>query len=329
MIFTDKELVVDGLKTYFDTRAGLVKAVDEVSFKLSSGKILGLVGESGSGKSVTGLSVMGLVDPPGFVVDGKIIYQNEDILSLTDKELRRFRGAHIAMIFQDAMMSLNPVLRIDTQMVETLKAHQNISHRAALSQAAEALTQVGIPDPQRRLKSYPHQFSGGMRQRVAIAIAMLNDPAFIIADEPTTAIDVTIQTQILYEIQKLCSQKGTGLLWITHDLTVVAGLADEVAVMYAGKIVEQGSVDNVLDRPLHPYTTGLIKSVPAHNRRGQPLNSIQGMAPSLVDLPPGCSFRERCPRANGLCLEDPMFSTPLPEHNVRCHHPHTEHGGVE
>jgi len=328
MISTDKELIVDDLKTYFYARAGLVKAVDGVSFKLSSGKILGLVGESGSGKSVTGLSVMGLVDPPGFVVGGRIIYQGEDILSLTNKEMRRFRGAHIAMIFQDAMMTLNPVLRIDTQIVEALKAHHNISHRAALSQAAGALDQVGIPDTRRRLKSYPHQFSGGMRQRVAIAIAMLNDPAFIIADEPTTALDVTIQTQILYEIQRLCRQKGTGLLWITHDLSVVAGLADEVAVMYAGKIVEHGSVDDVLDRPLHPYTAGLIESVPSHNRRGQPLNSIPGMAPSLVDLPPGCSFRERCPRANGLCLEDPIFSTPLPGRQVRCYHPHIEYGGV-
>lgn len=328
MISTDIELFVADLKTYFYTRAGLVKAVDGVSFKLSSGKILGLVGESGSGKSVTGLSVMGLVDPPGFVVGGRIVYQGENILSLTQTEMRRFRGAHIAMIFQDAMMTLNPVLRIDTQIVEALKAHHKISHRAALSHAAEALDQLGIPDTRRMLKSYPHQFSGGMRQRVAIAIAMLNDPAFIIADEPTTALDVTIQTQILYETQRLCRQKGTGLLWITHDLCVVAGLADEVAVMYAGKIVEHGSVDDVLDRPLHPYTVGLIESVPSHNRHGQPLNSIPGMAPSLVDLPPGCSFRERCPRANGLCLEDPIFTTPLPGRQVRCYHPHLEYGGV-
>ena len=221
-------------------------------------------------------------------------------------------------------MTLNPVLRIDTQLVEALKAHKKIARHEALELAKRALYQVGIPSPMEYLKAYPHQFSGGMRQRVAIAIAMLNEPEIIIADEATTALDVTIQAQILYEIQKLCRERGVALIWITHDLTVIAGLADYVCVMYAGKIVEHGEVNEILDRPLHPYTVGLIDSVPSRNTRGQKLHQIPGMPPSLLNLPPGCPFYERCARADQACLEEPCETEPVEGHIVRCFHPQAQ-----
>ena len=221
-------------------------------------------------------------------------------------------------------MTLNPVLRIGTQMIEALRAHRKISRDEAFHRARQALTQVGIPAAEDRMRAYPHQFSGGMRQRVAIATAMLNDPELIIADEPTTALDVTIQAQILAETQKLCRDNGTALIWITHDLAVVAGLVEEVCVMYAGKIVEHGTVDEILDRPLHPYTKGLIGSVPSHNRRGEPLFQIPGMTPSLLNLPPGCAFRERCLKADAQCQVQPDMSMPRPGHRVRCFHPHVD-----
>ena len=317
-------LVVDGLQTHFHTRAGLLKAVDGVSFTVEKGRILGLVGESGSGKSVTGFSIIGLVDPPGRVVGGRILFNGEDLAQASESRLRDLRGNRIAMIFQDPMMTLNPVLRIDTQMVEALQAHQKMDRATALARARDALGQVGIPSPDERLKSYPHQFSGGMRQRVAIAIALLNRPDVIIADEPTTALDVTIQAQILFEAQKLCREVGTALIWITHDLSVVAGLADDICVMYAGKVVEQGAVDRVLDHPLHPYTRGLIGSVPSRNRRGQPLTQIPGMAPSPLSLPAGCSFRPRCPRADEGCKVPPPMAELAPGRYARCIHPHLE-----
>lgn len=320
----DKTLVVEDLKTYFFTKAGTVKAVDGVNFSIAPGKIIGLAGESGSGKSVTGLSIMGLIDEPGKVVAGRIIFHGQDLVGLSEEQMRRIRGAHISMIFQDAMMTLNPVLRIDTQMVEALKVHNNIAHQEAVELAATALYQMGMSSPMERLKAYPHQFSGGMRQRVSIATAILNEPELIIADEPTTALDVTIQAQILYETQKLCREKGTALIWITHDLSVIAGLADYICVMYAGKIVEQGEVNEILDRPLHPYTVGLLGSVPSRNIRGQPLHQIPGMAPSLLDLPPGCGFRERCVRADQACLEEPCDTEPFEGHIVQCFHPHVE-----
>jgi peptide/nickel transport system ATP-binding protein len=315
---------VRNLRTHFFTKAGVVKAVDDVSFSVAKGRILGLVGESGSGKSVTGFSIMGLVDPPGRVVGGEILFQGRDLARLSEEEMRRIRGARIAMIFQDPMMTLNPVLRIDTQMIETVLAHERVSEAEARRRARAALVQVGIPSPDERLRAYPHQFSGGMRQRVAIAIALLHRPELIIADEPTTALDVTIQGQILFEVQKLCRESGTSLIWITHDLSVIAGLADEICVMYAGRIVEKGTVDEVLDHPLHPYTRGLIGSVPSRNVRGRPLAQIPGMTPSLLNLPPGCAFRARCPRASEACLVEPGITTPLPGREVRCFHPHLE-----
>jgi peptide/nickel transport system ATP-binding protein len=238
--------------------------------------------------------------------------------------MRQVRGRHIAMIFQDPMTSLNPLLTIGRQITEVWLAHQPHRKAEASAQAMAALAQAGIDRPDERLQSYPHQFSGGMRQRVAIAIALLHKPDVIVADEPTTALDVTIQGQILAEAQKLCTQFGTALVWITHDLSVVAGLADDIAVMYAGKVVESGPVAEVMDAPLHPYTLGLIGSVPSRNRRGEPLRQIPGMTPSLLNLPAGCAFRSRCPRAEPRCAEPPPMAEYRPGRHARCIHPHDE-----
>jgi len=318
-------LAVVGLRTHFFTRLGTVKAVDGVSLAVRRGEVLGLVGESGCGKTVTGFSIMGLVDPPGRVVAGRILFEGEDLAQLPEGRLRALRGERIAMIFQDPMMTLNPVLRIATQMIEAIRAHHpDVTIADARRRARDALSQTGIPAAEERLAAFPHQFSGGMRQRVAIAIALLNRPALLIADEPTTALDVTIQAQILYELQKLCRERGTALIWISHDLAVVGGIADTVAVMYAGRIVEQGPVDDVLGRPLHPYTRGLIGSVPSQNRRGEKLQQLPGMTPSPLKLPEGCSFRSRCPRADTRCMEMPELEAMLPGRLVRCVHPHLE-----
>jgi len=317
-------LRVESLQTHFFTREGVVKAVDGVDFNVEAGKVLGLVGESGSGKTVTGFSIIGLVDLPGRIVGGRILFKGEDLAGWDKERMRALRGSRIAMIFQDPMMTLNPVLRIDTQMIEALLAHERMDKRKARERARDALGMVGMPSPEERLRAYPHQLSGGMRQRVAIAIAMLHRPDVIIADEPTTALDVTIQAQILFEVQRLCRDSGTALVWITHDLAVVAGLADEICVMYAGKVVEQGGVDAVLDAPLHPYTRGLLESVPRRNRRGQRLRQIAGMTPSLLDLPAGCAFRTRCARADAACEATPETTAPVPGRGVRCFHPHME-----
>jgi peptide/nickel transport system ATP-binding protein len=315
-------LAVSGLKTHFFLRDAVVKAVDDVSLSLGRGEVLGLVGESGSGKSATGLSIIGLIDPPGRVVAGSIRLDGEELIGRPENELRRYRGRKIAMIFQDPMLTLNPVLRVDTQMVEAVTAHEPMSRRAARSRARAALTAVGIAAPDERLEAYPHQLSGGLRQRVAIAIALLHRPPLLIADEPTTALDVTIQSQILGEVQALCAQSGTALIWITHDLAVVSALADRVAVMYAGRIVEQGSVEAVLGSPLHPYTRGLIASAPGRGRRGTPLAQIPGAPPSPAMLPPGCALAPRCSRADAACTTAPGMVAHGPERATRCWHPH-------
>ncbi len=322
MVHANSTLAVQDLRTYFFTKSGVVKAVDGVSFSVNQGQIMGLVGESGCGKSVTGFSILGLVDSPGQVVGGRVLFKGEDLIGLPEPQMQRLRGNRIAMIFQDPMMTLNPVLRIDTQMIETIRTHEKVSRDEARRRSRDMLGRIGISSPEERLKAYPHQFSGGMRQRVSIAIALLHKPDLIIADEPTTALDVTIQSQILYEVQKLCRETSTALIWITHDLAVIAGLADTVCVMYAGKIVESGDVDPVLDEPLHPYTRGLIGSVPGHSRRGEPLPQIPGMIPSLLNLPEGCTFRPRCPRADDDCIEVPEVTSPLHDREVRCFHPH-------
>ncbi|MGZ5035520.1 MAG: ABC transporter ATP-binding protein [Usitatibacter sp.] len=314
-------LEVEGLRMHFFTRAGVVKAVDDVSFRVERGRILGIVGESGSGKSMTGYSILGLVDAPGRIVAGRIALDGVDLTRLDDAAWRKLRGERIAMIFQDPMMTLNPVLRIDTQMVEAVRAHHDVSRAAALEACREALARVGIASPEERLRNYPHQFSGGMRQRVAIAIALLNRPDLIIADEPTTALDVTIQGQILFEMQKLCRETGAGLIWITHDLSVISGLADDVCVMYAGRIVESGTVDEILDHPMHPYTRGLLDSVPSRNVPGRPLAQIRGMTPSLAHLDEGCAFRERCARAMAECRKAPEARMPAPGRSLRCLNP--------
>ncbi|MHB1123441.1 MAG: ABC transporter ATP-binding protein [Ramlibacter sp.] len=313
-------LDVRGLQTHFFTHGGVVKAVDGVDLQVRSGEIVGLVGESGSGKTITGFSVIGLIDPPGRIVGGSIRYLGEEIAGATEQRLQQLRGKEISMIFQDPMMTLNPVLRVDTQMVEAIHAHEKVSAAAALARSREALAMVGIPSPEERLLAYPHQLSGGMRQRVAIAIALLNRPRLIIADEPTTALDVTIQAQILFEVQKLCRETGTALVWITHDLAVVSGLADRIAVMYAGRIVESGATVDVIRRPTHPYTQGLIDSIPTRATHGSLLRQIPGMTPSLLHLPQGCAFRPRCPRASDACLVVPQPEQLPHERSVRCWH---------
>ncbi|SMC70437.1 peptide/nickel transport system ATP-binding protein [Rhizobium sp. RU36D] len=315
-------LSVDNLSVDFATRRGDVTAVNDVSFYVNPGEVLGVVGESGSGKSVTGLAVMGLIERPGHISAGRVVLAGQDITDLGERDMRRLRGNRIAMIFQDPISTLNPVLRIDTQIMEAVTAHERVSQAAARARAIEALKAVGIPSPESRLEAYPHQFSGGMRQRVAIAIALLHRPAVLIADEPTTALDVTIQAQILGEVQRLAAENGTALVWITHDLSVVAGLADRIAVMYAGRIVEGGTVSDILTTPRHHYTAGLIASVPSRNRRGQPLAQISGSTPSLANMPKGCSFHPRCEARRDIC------STVLPPvvsdasgRLLRCHNP--------
>ena len=324
-------LVVEQLKTHFFTREGVVRAVDGVDLRVDAGQVLGLVGESGSGKSMTGYSILGLVDAPGRIVAGRIMLKGVDLRTLSQVAMRDVRGNRIAMIFQDPMMSLNPVLKIETQMIEAMTAHpaaqRKVAKTALRERACAALARVGIASPQERLAAYPHQFSGGMRQRVAIAIALLNEPDVIVCDEPTTALDVTIQGQILYEMQKLCRELRTALLWITHDLAVVAGLADRVSVMYAGRIVESGTSAEVLETPRHPYTQGLIASSPAavsNSASAAPRRSlaqIPGMPPSLAALPKGCAFRPRCTRATEACLVEPLLTVEEGGRNYRCFHP--------
>jgi len=299
----------------------VVKAVDGVDLSVARGKVLGLVGESGSGKSVTGFSLMGLIDPPGRIVAGSVKLAGRELVGLGQEEMRRLRGRKIAMIFQDPMMTLNPVLRIGAQIALALRAHGPVSAAEARQRAATALGQVGIPSPEERLEAYPHQFSGGMRQRVAIAIALLHQPEVIVADEPTTALDVSIQGQILYEMQALAARTGVALIWITHDLAVVSSLADEICVMYAGRIVERGAADDVLTAPYHPYTRGLLDSVPGELAPGSALPQIPGSTPSLLRLGPGCAFKQRCARADRSCDAMPGLATLSPGREARCHHP--------
>jgi peptide/nickel transport system ATP-binding protein len=315
-------LSVEKLQTYFFTATGVAKAVDDVSFEVYPGEVVGLVGESGSGKSITGFSILGLIDAPGRIVGGRVLFKGVDLTSYSPEALRQLRGNRIAMIFQDPMMTLNPVLRIDTQMIETVRAHASVSKQAAREQAREALAAVGIPAPDERLKAYPHQLSGGMRQRVAIAIAMLHKPDLIIADEPTTALDVTIQAQILAQMQKLCARSNTAMVWVSHDLAVVAGLADRICVMYAGRVVETGDVDTILERPQHPYTIGLLGSVPENVKRGEPLMQVPGVAPSALALPAGCAFSPRCTYVTDTCqTQRPPVFVAGGNHSHRCFHP--------
>jgi oligopeptide transport system ATP-binding protein len=314
-------LEVRDLRTHFKTDAGIVKAVDGISFTLNEGETIGIVGESGSGKSVTNLSIMRLIQsPPGKIVGGEILFEDKDILKLSQRELRHIRGNEISMIFQDPMTSLNPFLKISTQMVETIRLHQNISRKDALAKSIDMLKLVGIPAAEERIHNYPHQFSGGMRQRVMIGMALSCEAKILIADEPTTALDVTIQAQILELIQELAKKLNTAVILITHDLGVVAGMCDSVCVMYAGKIVEKAKTEKLYAHPAHPYTDGLIQSVPrldkAHDGK---LFSIKGQPPNVIDLPDCCPFHPRCHKVMEVCKIHYPPTTDLGDgHEVSC-----------
>ena len=300
-------LQVRHLQTHFPTRAGLVRAVDGVSFYLDRGELLGLVGESGCGKSITALSIMRLIAPPGRIVAGEIDFDGQNLLALSDAAMRAIRGNDIAMIFQDPMTSLNPVFTVGEQIAEALRLHRKLARAAARQAAIEAMKEVAIPDPERRVNDYPHQLSGGMRQRVMIAMALACDPKLLIADEPTTALDVTIQAQILELLNDLRKTRELGVLLITHDLGVVAEVADRVAVMYTGRIVEESPTDELFARPKHPYTEGLLRSVPKltaeHVVKKERLETIEGVVPSPTELPPGCHFAPRCSYRLPRCTE--------------------------
>jgi oligopeptide transport system ATP-binding protein len=315
-------LSVKDLRTHFATEDGVVPAVDGVSFELKKGETLGIVGESGSGKSVTNLSIMRLIQsPPGKIAGGTITFDGADLLSMSDDEIRKVRGKRIAMIFQDPMTSLNPFLKISKQLGEVTRLHLGHSPQQARRHAIEMLRTVGIPDAESRIDSYPHEFSGGMRQRVMIAMALSCDPELLIADEPTTALDVTIQAQILELIKDLKTRLGTSVILITHDLGVVAGMADRIIVMYAGRVFEQAATAELFGAPANPYTKGLLKSVPdpAHEK-GEPLYQIPGLPPDLAKLGPGCPFADRCERAEEICTREfPPFVEVAPDHHSLCH----------
>jgi len=315
-------LSVNDLKTYFQTEDGVVKAVDGITFELKKGETLGIVGESGSGKSVTNLSVMRLIpEPPGKIVGGEIIFNGIDVRKLSIDDVRKIRGKRIAMIFQDPMTSLNPFLKISTQLSEVTRLHLGHTKEQAREHAIKMLKTVGIPDAENRIDNYPHEFSGGMRQRVMIAMALSCDPELLIADEPTTALDVTIQAQILELIKDLKERMGTSVILITHDLGVVAGMTEKIIVMYAGKVFEQAPTKELFATPANPYTKGLLKSVPdpAHEQ-GKELYQIPGLPPDVAHLPPGCPFAERCERAVDICREQyPPFVQINENHSSLCH----------
>ena len=315
-------LKLEGLKTYFDTEQGVIKAVDGVDFEILGGDTLGVVGESGCGKSVTALSIMRLFpSPPGRIAGGKIWFKGQELTRLSKKEMRSIRGCQISMIFQEPMTSLNPVYSVGNQIVEAIRLHQDLSRSGAKDRAVAMLGEVGIASPDRRFHEYPHQMSGGMRQRVMIAMALSCNPSLLIADEPTTALDVTIQAQILELMNELKRKFGTAILFITHDLGVIAETARRVVIMYAGKVVEEGPVGEIFENPCHPYTRGLLGSIPSERaiREKSKLTEIPGMVPSLLDLPAGCIFQPRCPRKSALCDGDyPPFFEPSAGHRVAC-----------
>ncbi|MGZ5137553.1 MAG: ABC transporter ATP-binding protein [Burkholderiales bacterium] len=333
---TTNVLEVEGLKTYFFVRQGIVKAVDDISFALRAGEKLAIVGESGCGKSMTALSILRLVpDPPGRIVAGSVRIDGKDLLKLSESEMRKVRGNQISMIFQEPMTSLNPLLSIGNQIGEVFMFHENVSRRAAFERAIDLLKLVKIPEAARRAKEYPHQLSGGMRQRAMTAMALACNPKVLLADEPTTALDVTIQAQILDLILELQERLGTAVVLITHDLGVVAETAQRVIVMYGGRKVEEATVDDLFDRPRHPYTHGLLAAVPrlatvsGEQREHARLTEIAGMVPALVNLPKGCTFAPRCPFATDLCrTEFPPYEAKAPGHMAACWHSEKLYGGA-
>jgi len=319
---TNKLLEIRGLKTVFVSEEGQAAAVDGVDLDLKEGETLGLVGESGCGKSVTALSIMRLVPSPGKTVAGTIFFQGIELLSRPESQMRRIRGDQISMIFQEPMTSLNPVFRVGEQIGEVFQVHRNMSKSDAAAASVTMLHKVGIPSPEARARDYPHQMSGGMRQRVMIAMALACDPKLMLADEPTTALDVTIQAQILELMNRIKTEKGTGIILITHDLGVVAEMADRVAVMYTGMIVEEAPVKSLFKSPQHPYTIGLLKSIPRIDEAGKAkrtrLHVIKGMVPDLRRLPTGCTFQDRCPEVQPICIEPPVLERKPSGHLVRC-----------
>ncbi len=319
MSATPPLLEVRGLRVVFDTRRGPLTAIDGVSFTIAPGEILGVVGESGAGKSLTGTAVIGLLDPPGRISGGEILLEGRRIDALPPAEMRRVRGREIGAIFQDPLTSLHPLLTVGAQLEETIRTHLPLSRAEARARALDLLREVGIPSPEARINQHPHQFSGGMRQRVVIALALAAEPKLIIADEPTTALDVSIQAQITALLRRLCRQHGTGVMLVTHDMGVIAETADRVAVMYAGRLVEIGPVAQVIRAPRHPYTAGLMASIPRMARRDAELRQIEGSMPRLGAIPPGCAFNPRCPAATDRCRAD----TPelgLAPHDAACWH---------
>ena len=311
-------LEIRGLRTHFATADGLVKAVDGVSFSIRNGATLGVVGESGCGKSVTALSVLRLIERPGRIVAGSIMFNGQDLINVPDDEMREIRGNAISMIFQEPMTSLNPVYTCGNQIAEAVSIHGGVSGGEARKRAIEMLAQVGIPDAARRAEEYPHQLSGGMRQRVMIAMALSTNPELLIADEPTTALDVTIQAQILELMKALRERNRMSIMLITHDLGVIAEMADDVVVMYAGKVVEQSDVNTVYERPHHPYTRGLLASIPRLGEKRERLEVIRGVVPNPLNLPAGCLFKRRCPSAMPICDVAPPFQEVAPGHVSRC-----------
>ncbi len=314
----EKILQVENLKTFFRTESGTVKAVNDVSFSIEKGKTLGIVGESGCGKSMTSLSIMGLIEPPGRIEGGKIIFEGEDLLEKDETAMRSIRGKRIAMIFQEPMTSLNPVFTIGKQITEALFLHEHMSKKEARERAIEMLKLVRIPLAEKRFDEYPHQLSGGMRQRVMIAMALCCNPELLICDEPTTALDVTIQAQILDLINELKEKTGTSVMMITHDLGVIAEVADDVMVMYAGKVVESANGDDIFDRPLHPYTYGLMDCIPKLDDDKEELNVIKGTVPSFDDMPKGCAFCPRCQEAKEVCAMHMPILADVGGRKVRC-----------
>ncbi len=319
---TEKILEIKNLKTYFNTFKGVVKAVDGVDFDLEKGKTLGIVGESGGGKSVTGFSIIKLIEEPGEIVSGEIIFNGEDLMNKSEKEMGKIRGKEISMIFQDPMTSLNPLFTIKRQMDEVLKLHTDLNEKERLKRSVELLRSVGIPNPEDRVKSYPHELSGGMRQRVIIATSMAVNPKLIIADEPTTALDVTIQAQILRLLKELAKKNNNSLILITHDLAVVSEMADKIIVLYCGKIVEEGPTKEIINESLHPYTRGLLNSIPRYKSKKKRLDTIEGIVPNMFDLPKGCKFAPRCGYKKDKCENiEPEKREISKDHYVSCHFP--------
>ena len=310
----DGQAAVDGnildvvnLSVHFRTMDGIVKAVDGVSFSVAPGASVGIVGESGSGKSVTSLSIMRLIDAPGWIAGGHILLRGQDMVTFSDKQMQRIRGDDISMVFQEPMTALNPVYTVGDQVAEVLRVHRDMSRKESMARAVELFKMVGIPAPERRVRDYPHNLSGGMRQRVMIAMALANEPDVLILDEPTTALDVTIQAQILELVKSLRKEVNTAVLLITHDIGVIAEMSDEVIVMYGGKVMEQGTVEQIIHDPKHPYTKGLLASIPAVGMKGKRLNVISGAVPNPLNMPPGCPFAPRCPYVMETCLKMPML----------------------